>query len=168
MNKKNQNELSDFIKFAYKHNKVLDVSKAFEEYPVEEEWHEGKIENLLNEVPESYNLYSIGDIVFVKDYKYQNKQNGHNHLFVIIEQNNLAVPIENLSLLISSNLNKLKFPPNKLLKKDEQNGLNKDSIVKTDVIYMIRNDQIDFKIGSVDIENIEEYKKFVVDSVLNN
>ena len=36
--------LSDFLKNAYKHNKVKDLKEAFEEYPVEEEWHEGKIE----------------------------------------------------------------------------------------------------------------------------
>lgn len=35
--------LSDFLKNAYKHNKVKDLKEAFEEYPVEEEWHEGKI-----------------------------------------------------------------------------------------------------------------------------
>ena len=37
--------------------------------------------------------------------------------------------------------------------------LHKDSIVKTDVIYKILNEQIIFKIGKVDEEKIEEYKK---------
>ncbi len=37
-------ELSDFLKTAYKYNKVKDLKEAFEEYPVEEEWHKGKIE----------------------------------------------------------------------------------------------------------------------------
>ena len=62
-------------------------------------------------------------------------------------------------MLISSNIKKLKYESNKLLEKDEKNQLNKDSIVKTDVIYKIANDQILFKIGEVDQENIEEYKK---------
>ena len=37
--------------------------------------------------------------------------------------------------------------------------MNKDSIVKTDVVYKILNEQIIFKIGKVDYEKIEEYKK---------
>ena len=61
-------------------------------------------------------------------------------------------------MLISSNLDKLKYPKNKLLKKDMKNNLDKDSIIKTDVIYRISNNQILFKIGEVDKEKIEEYK----------
>lgn len=38
-------ELSDFLKTAYKHGKVKDLKEAFKEFPVEEEWHKGKIEN---------------------------------------------------------------------------------------------------------------------------
>ena len=38
-------ELSDFLKTAYKYGKVKDVKEAFEEYPVEEEWHKGNAEN---------------------------------------------------------------------------------------------------------------------------
>lgn len=62
-------------------------------------------------------------------------------------------------MIISSQLKKIKYKTNKLLSKDEQNGLEKDSIVKTDVIYIIKESQILFKIGEVDQENIEEYKK---------
>ena len=61
-------------------------------------------------------------------------------------------------MLISSNLEKLKFESNKLLKKDNSNNLRRDSIVKTDVLYKILNEQIIFKIGTVDRERIEEYK----------
>lgn len=49
-NVKNEDGLSDFMKFAYKCNKVRDVKEAFEEYPVENEWHKGKIENVLMKV----------------------------------------------------------------------------------------------------------------------
>ena len=56
------------------------------------------------------------------------------------------------------NLEKLKFSSNKLLKKDEINNLHKDSIVKTDVIYKIKDEQISFKIGRIDEEKIVEYK----------
>ena len=59
-------ELSDFLKTAYKYNRVRDLKEAFEEYPVEEEWHKGKLENVLNEYSEVYSIYEIGDIVFVK------------------------------------------------------------------------------------------------------
>ncbi len=44
-----QKELSDFLKTVYEHGKVKDLKEAFEEYPVEEEWHKGKIENVLKE-----------------------------------------------------------------------------------------------------------------------
>lgn len=38
---------SEFIELAYKTGRVRDVNEAFEEFPVEEEWHKGKIENVL-------------------------------------------------------------------------------------------------------------------------
>ncbi len=155
---KNDEGLSDFMKFAYKCNKVRDVREAFEENPVEEEWHKGKIENVLKESDAEYSIYEIGDIVFVKKYHYADGAKGENHFFVIIDQNNIAVPIENFGMIISSNLDKLKYKANKLLEKDVNNGLYKDSIVKTDVIYKILNEQIIFKIGKVDDYRIEEYK----------
>ena len=68
-------------------------------------------------------------------------------------------------MLISSQLNKLKFETNKLLKQNESNGLNRDSIVKTDTIYKIDSRQILFKIGSVDKQKIEEYKKCFYNSI---
>ena len=149
-------ELSDFLKIAYKYNRVKDLREAFEEYPVEEEWHKGKIENILKEDSGDYNIsynigdynisYNIGDIVFVKEYSYSDGKKGTNHFFVIIDKDNTAVPIENFGMLISSNLDKLKFKVNKLLEKDDINNLKKDSIVKTDVVYKILNEQIIFKI----------------------
>lgn len=159
-------ELSDFLKIAYKYNRVKDLKEAFEEYPVEEEWHKGKIENVLKEKIEDYSIsYNIGDIVFVKEYIYSDGKKGNNHFFVIIDKDNTAVPIENFGMLISSNLEKLKFKSNKLLEKDTLNNLHKDSIVKTDVVYKILNEQIIFKIGTVDIEKIEEYKKSFYESL---
>lgn len=162
-------ELSDFLKIAYKYGKVRDLKEAFEEFPVEEEWHKGRIENVIKEDSETYNIdYEIGDIVFVREYMYSDGKIGNNHLFVIIDKDNTAVPIENFGMLISSNLDKLKFSANKLLEKDKTNNLNKDSIVKTDVVYKILNEQIIFKIGKVDLERIEEYKKSFYDGLKNN
>lgn len=152
-------ELSEFLKYAYKQGKIKNVEEAFKEYPVEEEYHKGKIENILCEKEVLYNGYDIGDIVFVKMYNYKNENIGNNHLFVIIDKNNLVVPIENIAMLISSKLNKIKYEQNELMRKDIKNGLDKDSIVKTDVIYKIRDSQILFKIGEVDIDKVEEYKK---------
>lgn len=152
--------LSDFLKVAYKYNKIKNIEEAFKEFPVEEEWHKGEVENLLNEEAQNYYIdYNIGDIVFVKEYTYSDGKTGKNHLFVIIDKDNTAVPIENFGMLISSNLNKLKFNSNRLLQKDNVNNLHKDSIVKMDVLYKIRNEQILFSIGKVDDEKIEEYKK---------
>ena len=81
---KNEEGLSDFIKFAYKCNKVRGIDEVFKEYPVEEEWHQGKIENVLRESSVEYSLYEIGDIVYVREYKYQDGSEGKNHFFVII------------------------------------------------------------------------------------
>lgn len=161
-------ELSDFLKIAYKYGRVKDLEEAFKEFPVEEEWHKGKVENVLNEDSEVYYIYEIGDIVFVKEYTYSNGKIGNNHFFVIIDQNNAAVPIENFGMLISSNLEKLKFKTNILLEKDSENNLHKDSTVKTDVVYKILNEQILFKIGKVDKEKIEEYKKSFCDTLKEN
>ena len=63
----NNNGMSDFLKIAIKSGRVKDVKEAFMDYPVEEEWHKGKIENIshLEEESEEYLLYKIGDIVFV-------------------------------------------------------------------------------------------------------
>lgn len=154
-------EMDDFLKFAYEKGKVSDVSEAFEEFPVEEEWHKGRIENVLtfNEEKSQYSIYDIGDIVYVEKFRYENGAIGKNHFFVIIGQNNIAVPIENFGMLISSKLEKLKYDTNVLLEKDSKNNLKVDSIVKTDTIYRILNNQILFKIGKVDIDKVEEYKK---------
>ena len=106
-------EVSDFLKIAYKYNKVRDIKEAFEEFPIEEEWHKGKIENVLREETVTYGVeYEIGDIVFVKEYMYSNGKAGNNHFFVIIDKDNTAVPIENFGMLLSSNLDKLRFKTN--------------------------------------------------------
>lgn len=45
------------------------------------------------------------------------------------------------------------------------NGLDKDSIVKTDIIYKISNAQILFKIGEVGLDKVEEYKNAFYNSI---
>lgn len=58
---KNNEGLSEFMKLAYKCNKVRNIKEAFEEYPVEEEWHKGKVENILTleEEPFDYNIMKL-------------------------------------------------------------------------------------------------------------
>lgn len=51
-----QKELSDFLKTAYEYGRVKDLKEAFEEFPVEEEWHKGNAENWLKEQEEIYNI----------------------------------------------------------------------------------------------------------------
>ena len=155
---KMKEEISEFLRFAIDNNRIRDVEEAFVEYPAEEEWHGGKLENVLNEDSKQYNVYRIGDIVFVKRFLYSNGDCGTNHFFVIVEQNNLAVPIENFGMLISSRIEKLKYKSNIELKKDNLNNLRKDSIVKIDKLYKIDNKQIVYKLGEVTLDKIEEYK----------
>ena len=89
-------------------------------------------------------------------------------MFVIVDQNNIAIPIENFGMLISSNINKIKYQSNVLLQKDDMNNLKKDSIVKTDFLYKILNNQILFKVGKVDIDKVQEYKELFKRIIINN
>ena len=152
--------MSDFVKKAYAANRVKKVDDAFNDFPPDEEWHKGKIEYVIEEDNVIYSdICNIGDIVFVRKYYYDDGHEGNNHFFVIIDQDNIAIPIEYFGMLISSNLSKLKYESNVLLKSDSFNNLNRDSIVKTDVVYKLLKNQIVFKIGKVDIEKVEEYKR---------
>ena len=161
-------ELSEFLKIAYKYGRVKDLEEAFKEFPVEEEWHKGKVENVLNEDSEKYDYYNIGDIVFVSVYLYPDGKMGSNHLFVIIDRDNTAIPIEYIGMILSSQIDKVKFKSNKLIKKDDKNNLNKDSIIKTDSVYKLSDKQILFKVGEIEKERIEEYKKNFYDTLQEN
>ncbi len=154
---------NDFLEIAKQKNRILDLNEAFKEFPPEEEWHKGKIENVLREDSEEYSCYKVGDIVFVNYYTYRDGKLGNNHFFVIVEQNNIAVPIENFGMLISSNLEKLKYKSNIKLEKDKINNLDRDSIVKTDCIYRIKNENILFKIGEVTLDKVKEYKRLFLE-----
>ena len=100
--------------------------------------------------------YDIGDIVFVSNYDYDNGEKGSNHLFVIIDEETLVV-VEYFGLIVSSRIEKSKktslFKFNEILKKNDVNGLNKDSIVKCDQLYNFSEKNILFKIGHVDVDD---------------
>ena len=108
--------------------------------------------------------YEVGDIVFVSKFKYKNNDNdGKNHLFVIInDDGEKLIPIEYFGLILSSHREKAKdnsnFVYNEPLDKSFNNGLNYNSIVKCDQIFSILSENIQFKIGSVDID---DYMRFI-------
>lgn len=58
---------------------------------------------------------------------------------------------------MSSKINKATYPYNELLNKDNTNHLKKNSIVKCDDLIEIENDEIQFKIGQVDQEDLERF-----------
>ena len=111
--------------------------------------------------------YEIGDIVFVSKYEYDNGNEGQNHLFVIISDDDQLVPIEYFGMIISSHIEKEKYSTNVRINKNANNNLHKDSIVKCDYIYNIPVKNIQFKIGRVDIDDylkfIEIYNEFLDD-----
>lgn len=59
------NKEHNFLEIARRNGKIRNIKEAFKEYPVEEEWHQGRIETIfqLKEASEDYYLYEIGDIV---------------------------------------------------------------------------------------------------------
>ena len=160
---------SDFIKWAKENNKIKSVEEAFKEFPSEKEEHNKKENNYkldneiytINECQLKYGEYNVGDIVFVYDFKYPSKTSENNHMFVIIDENKWIVPFEYFGLLISSNLEKLKYKQNVLLKKDDNNKLHKNSHVKTDYIYLLTEDMIAYKMGKVSQEQVEYFKECV-------
>ena len=102
-------------------------------------------------------MYNTGDIVFVNEYDYSDGSKGRNHLFVIIDsegKDNIAISMDYFGMLISSQINKSReksnFKYNITLKKNQQNNLNCDSIVKTDELYKLPNKHIVMRIGTVD------------------
>lgn len=64
-------KVKDFLEVAKKSGRIRDVKEAFIEYPVENEWHKGKIANILelNDNNEAYLIYKIGDMDKVEEYK---------------------------------------------------------------------------------------------------
>jgi hypothetical protein len=161
-----ENDYSEFIKKAYEMGRVKDLSDAFKEYPPEEEWHHGDAISFLGESKVEYLAsYSVGDIVYVKEFLYPDGSTGRNHLFVIVDKDNIAVPLDYFGMLISSKVNKLNYKSNKLLKKDSVNNLNKDSIVKTDSVYKISNEHILYKVGRVDDFRLEQYRMCFLENI---
>lgn len=152
--------MNNFIKKEYEKGNIyyFKDSKAYEildEYYISEEEADYYIEKHKNKTKE----FEIGDIIFVKSFKYNNGNIGKNHLFVIVDKNNKIIPIEYFGMILSSNLEKKKYKNNLVIKKNNTNNLNKDSIIKTDYIYYIKNSDIEFYVGKVSKGAIKKYNK---------
>lgn len=150
--------MRDFIKRAYDKNLIKPLEDAFCEFPIEKVAYNKKLSYFIEEDALLYTRYKRGDIIFVNKYEYSNGEDGYGHLFVILDDN-MAVTIEYFAMLISSNLEKLKYKSNILLEKDYKNNLRVNSIVKSDCIYKIKDENISAKIGIVDENRIQEFEK---------
>ena len=65
-------------------------------------------------------------------------------------------------MILSSKIGKISYKANKLIQKDKENNLSKDSIIKTDVIYKIFTKNILLKIGNIDKTKVEIYKNCLI------
>lgn len=103
------------------------------------------------------NKYDLGDIVYVNEFDYRNNQSGQNHLFVVVGDDGRVLPLEYFGLIVSSHREKSKenslLKYNEPLDKNVRNALKKDSIVKCDQLYNFPKINIQFKIGSVDVDD---------------
>lgn len=142
------------------YDNFLDLSEAPSEYGLTPE----EVSYYISENFEPFDDVQKGDIVFVKKFIYSSGIIGENHLFVIIDQNSY-MPIEYFGMILSSNIKKETYKYNVRINKDEENRLNKNSIVKTDHIYKLNRDDILKKVGKLDNELvelfIEKYKQYM-------
>lgn len=153
--------MDKFIETVYKYGDIKKYRESdLSEYKLSEE----QIGYYIAEKIVKYPRYNIGDIVFVNRYKYKNGNDGENHLFVIIGNDNYAVPITYFCMLISSNLDKLKYKKNVMLKKNSINKLDRNSIVKTDYVYDIDSEDINFYVGCIPINLVNKYRELYLHS----
>ena len=108
--------------------------------------------------------YVIGNIVFVSEYTYEDGTKGTGHLFVIIDDNT-AVSADYFGFIVTSQQKQLKYKYNRELKKDINNKLKIDSVVKCNQLYTIPLKNIVSKIGTVDVDDflrfMEAYNDFL-------
>lgn len=101
--------------------------------------------------------FNVGDIVFVAKYSYKSGEVGENHLLVIIDDGQAIDWDSYFGFLLTSNQKQMKYPYNKELKKNKKNKLNKDSVVKCDDFIEITEEEIQFKLGEVEQEDLERF-----------
>ena len=69
-------------------------------------------------------------------------------------------------MIISSKVEKLRYKSNILLEKNSENNLNTNSIVKTDILYKINNNQISYRVGHVTSNDINRFKKVFLENFI--
>ena len=120
--------------------------------------------------------YEIGDIIWVAKFE-DNEQNlVDHHFFVVVTDDEELIPAEYFGFVISSNLSKSKensrYKYNEPIKKNKNNKLLVDSIVKCDKLYKIPKETINYKLGSVDVEDmlrfLEAYNDFLRNKYITN
>ncbi len=150
-----------FIETASKSGRVKNLDEALKRFPLDDEKNIYYYIDFIMENNESYKYkekYEIGEIVYVDKYTYNSGRKGYDHLFVVIDKEETEISVQYLAMLISSQVKKIKYKQNVLLKKDKINNLKKNSIVKTDELYNINIKNILFKIGNIEEKLILEYK----------
>ncbi len=113
--------------------------------------------------------YKIGDIVWVAEFEDSDKSIVDHHFFVVIDDDGQLIPADYFGFVVSSNTNKSKenskFKYNEPLQKDKDNKLKYDSIVKCDKLYSIPKETINYKLGTVTVEDmirfLEAYKNYI-------
>lgn len=150
--------MHDFIKKAKEEGKIKKYSEV--RYTDPDLLEDNFPGFYIGEQVTKYNEYNIGDIVYVKNYVYKDGTERFNHLFVIIDKESYAVPVDYFCMFLSSKVEKVKYKENILLKRDNINGLQKDSIVKTDAVYEFENDDIEMCIGKVNQDLVNKFIKY--------
>ena len=120
----------DFLKFAIENKKVRTLFSI-----VEEDFED--VGFYVLEDRAKYNGFCIGDLVFVQKYQYASGKRGDNHIFLIVDSDLGYGKTVYYGMILSSNIKKITYRANKLIRKNYINNLKKDSIIKTDVIYKI-------------------------------
>lgn len=103
--------------------------------------------------------YDMGDIVWVTNL--EETEQVTNHLFIVISDDGQIIPADYFGFVLSSNISKSKefskFKYNEPLNKNEINNLKSNSIVKCDQLFKIPTDSINYKIGTVEIEELNRF-----------
>ncbi|MBO5349428.1 MAG: type II toxin-antitoxin system PemK/MazF family toxin [Clostridia bacterium] len=162
--KTHKNSISNFIQIASSNNKIKSLNELNSTDEFQYDDLKEYIYNQLSEESVNYNNYKIGDIVFVQKYKYKNGSPGNNHMFLIVDSKEHKKSLTYFGMLISSKIEKISFKSNKYIKKDNQNNLKKNSIIKTDAIYKIFTKNILLKVGNIDKTKVDIYKNHLINN----
>ena len=148
----------NFLEFAKLNNKIKNLDEILFESLEYDDYN-------LYECGVNYNNYLIGDLVFVQKYKYKNGKLGSNHIFLIVDISIKNEKVLYYGMILSSKVKKISYKANKLICKNSENNLRKDSIIKTDVIYKIFTKNILLKIGKIDKTKVEIYKNCLIKNI---